>query len=234
MAIAEPVTVATLITNRTGTYQWLARLYRVEIDQPTLDRLTQINPAAIADDSEMGRGYRRLGDFLARPEPDLLIRLAVDYARIFLGASMQGATADSRGAYPYESVYTSTKRLLMQEARDEVIALYRREGLERSPNFAEPEDHLAFELEFMAFLGTQASAALQAGDPEQTVRYLGKQSAFLEQHLLRWLPDFCADVQRIARHGFYPAIAQITLGYLQMERALIGDLMAELQTPALG
>ena len=48
--------------------------------------------------------------------------------RAFIGHGIDAYSA----AYPFESVYTSPKRLMMQEARDEVLAVYRSEGLDLS------------------------------------------------------------------------------------------------------
>ena len=59
---------------------------------------------------DMREGYR------PAPADDL----AVDYARVFLGAG----EANGKAAYPYESVYTSPEGLVRQEARARVRAIY--------------------------------------------------------------------------------------------------------------
>jgi len=46
--------------------------------------------------------------------------------------------------------------------------------------------------------------------------------AFLEEHLLNWVPDFADDVQRVARTGFYRALADIVLGVLETDQGVIG------------
>jgi len=71
--------------------------------------------------------------------------LAVEYAGLFLNMRLVSVA-------PFESVYTSPEHLLMQEARDEVLSEYRREGLDKVKDFKEPEDHIALELGFMAYL----------------------------------------------------------------------------------
>ena len=48
---------------------------------------------------------------------------------------------------------------MMQEARDEVLAVYRSEGLDKLPSWKESEDHIALELEFMAVLGDRIVTA---------------------------------------------------------------------------
>ena len=51
----------------------------------------------------------------------------------------------------------------MQKARDDVLREYIQQGLDRSENHKEPEDHLAIELEFMSFLCEKTVKALAGG-----------------------------------------------------------------------
>lgn len=148
--------------------------------------------------------------------------LAAEYAGPFLNVG-------KRPACPYESVYTSPERLLMQEARDEVLAVYREEGLSRSEALKEPEDHIAIEFEFMAHLCQKAVAAFEQGDRAACLASLEKQRSFLEQHLLVWVPDFCRDVEGAATTDFYRGVAQLTAEFLVEEREALGELTAALQ-----
>ncbi len=214
-----------LISNRGGLYGFLARIYRVEVDQELLDQMGKMNLPVEVDVPEISEGYRMLKGFLEHLRERTVTDLAVEYARIFLGAGL----ARGDGAYPYESVYTSPKRLVMQDARDQVLKIYREEGLDRAEEFNEPEDHIAFELEFMAYLCQKTTEALKEGDKGRTLGYLKKQKDFLEKHLIPWVPAFCDDVQRVARGDFYRAVAKITVGCLGMEQELIGQLIDEIR-----
>lgn len=219
--------VATLISNRASMYLLLARLFRIEADQPLLDQMARMDFSVEVDQPEIAEGYRMLRDFLARLSPSTLTDLAVDYAGVFLAAGK----LEGGAAFPYESVYTSPDHLIMQEARDQVLKLYREEGLDRSDAFQVPEDHLALEFEFMAYLCQKTHAARAANENQVAAECLAKQKNFLEQHLLNWVPAFCADVQRIARTDFYKAVAQVTRGYLEMEQTLIESLIHEFLLP---
>lgn len=214
-----------LLLNRCSMYSFLARIYRLEADEELLAQMAAMDLSVDVDVPQIRQGYEMLRSYLANRGATTLTDLAVDYARVFLGAG-QG---EKDGAYPYESVYTSPERLVMQEARDQVLDLYRKEGLEPSEAMIEPEDHLSLELEFMACLSKRTAEALEAGDHERALRDLQKQQEFLEKHLLSWVPAFCQDVQRFAHEGFYQAVALITAGYLALERELIGDLIGVVQ-----
>ena len=55
--------------------------------------------------------------------------------------------------------------------------------------------------------------------------FLAYNPAFLEEHLLNWVPDFADDVQRVARTGFYRALADIVLGVLETDQAFLEDVL---------
>ena len=210
-----------IISNRENMYRFLGRLYKLEADQPLLDQMEGMCFPAECGDGELAQGYRMLEEYLRRLGNDSLTDLAVDYARVFLGAGIAGDTV----AYPYESVYTSPKRLIMQEARDQVVAAYRVKGLVKEETLDFPEDHIALELEFMVHLCHETQQALVTQDWPAVSDCLKEQMDFLAQHLLNWVPAFCGDTQKYAETEFYKAVAKITNGYLHLERAILEELI---------
>jgi putative dimethyl sulfoxide reductase chaperone len=209
-----------LIANRSDMYGFLARLYREEADQELLERMAEMEGPVKEGWPEINEGYRLLKNYLDRRTEKSVFDLATDYAGIFLVAGAKGDCA-----YPYESIYTSPLRLVMQEARDQVLKLYRENGLEKSPESNEPEDHISCELEFMSYLCGKTVKALKANDKKPALGYLKKQKYFLEEHLGKWAPAFCQDIERIAEADFYKAVARITTGYLHLEQDLIEELI---------
>lgn len=218
-----------LSSNRETMYRFLGRFYRVEVNQDLLKQMQGMSFPAESSDTALNQGYRMLEGYLQKLGRDPVTDLAVDYAKIFLGAGMVNAYA----AYPYESVYTSPERLVMQDARDEVVALYRAKGLDIVNATIFPEDHITLELEFMSHLCLEAQGALRAQNLAAVSESLQEQRDFLACHLLNWVPDFCADVKKHAETDFYKAIAKITAGYLHLELNLLEDLIAEINTEIL-
>ena len=164
--------LAELTAQRSAVYRLLARLYRVEVDA----------------------GYRTIATYLSGADAHAITDLAVDYVRAFIGHGIDAYSA----AYPFESVYTSPKRLMMQEARDEVLAVYRSEGLDKLPTWKEAEDHIALELEFMAALGDRIVAAAEADD-----------------------------LRRFAQCGLYQGLASLTDGFLQVEEEFFDEIFED-------
>ncbi len=191
---------------RIHLYRLLSRLYRVEVDAPLLAALKGMTFPEAANDT-LAEGYAMLRTYLDGCGEDALDELAVDYATVFLAAG----SADGAAAIPCESVYTSPKKIFMQEAWEDVRRIYGEHGLGKASGLSDlMEDHVALELEYMATL-------VERRAPQD-------EKDFLERHLLNWLPGFVADIDRYARSDFYKAVGRMTLGFLQLEQGLLTAL----------
>ncbi|MDR3136129.1 MAG: molecular chaperone TorD family protein [Coriobacteriales bacterium] len=215
------IELAQLNVQRAATYAFLSRLYRVEIDAELLEELREMRFPVDTGDEKIDRGYRTIAVYLSAVWENSLTELAVDYARVFIGHGVDAFSA----AYPFESVYTSEKRLLMQDARDEVLALYRASGLHKSSRWKEGEDHIALELEFMQALCQRTADALKNGDEKTATRHLLSQLNFLIDHLAAWAPMMTADMKSFAQTGLYQGLAWLTEGFLETEVEFLKDLL---------
>ncbi len=117
---------------------------------------------------------------------------------------------------PWESVYASPKRLMMQEAYDEVRDLYDEIGLAINNPDIMP-DHIGAELNFLAVLYERINT-----DPEKKIYYMDVARRFLDEHLKRWIPDFTLDMEEAAVSRFYKALARVTRDFIMTERYYSG------------
>ena len=223
MKTTEDVDLVELMNTRARSYGMLARLFREEVDLATLRELQGMRFPQATGNAAVDEGYHQLYDYLKRAWDDSVTELAVDYVSTFIGHGVNGYSA----AYPFESVYTSPKRLTMQDARDEVLMLYRAAGLEKLESEKEAEDHIAYELEFMAILTSRTIEVLRKGDEELAVSYLLQQRNFLEDHLLRWYPMMADDIAKFAKTSFYRGVGLITLGFLNSDAEFLNDLLED-------
>jgi TorA maturation chaperone TorD len=139
----------------------------------------------------------------------LLDDLAADFAAIYLTGAF--------GASPYESYWLSDDHLICQDAMFDVRALYAAAGL-AVPNWRmRPDDHLVFQLQFLAHLLAKAGS-------DEDWRALAD---FLDDHLLRWLPDFANRVASRCDTPFYAALALLTDAWCQQLRGLIEQHLGE-------
>jgi TorA maturation chaperone TorD len=99
----------------------------------------------------------------------------------------------------------------------ELKQFYRKAGIERH-DYAEPEDNIAFEMRFMNYLGEKM---LQ----EEMKTYLELQKRFMDEHLLKWVPDFCDGLFASDQSDFYKGIAKFTKGFLLFDRLALNELL---------
>lgn len=211
-----------LMKKRASTYGLLARMFRVEIDRDTLRQLQSMKFPTNTGNELADKGYKQLYSYLKGAWDDSITELAVDYVRCFIGHGVNGYSA----AYPYESVYTSERRLMMQEARAEVLQIMRENNLKRD-KWNEGEDHIALELEFMQRIALRTQEALATDDEEGAIRHLQTQADFIADHLLNWLPMLHADMLQFAKTDFYLGLANLTLGFVQEDQELLAELLED-------
>ena len=216
--------LVSLLAQQAAGYELLGRLFQREVDAELLRSLCEGRYPARTGNDHLDEGYRGLVVFLNHRGERTGTELNVDYLHVFIGNTQD----TSHVAYPYESVYTSPDRLLMQDARDAVLAAYRSEMIALVNEHNEPEDHMGFELAFCAVLLRRAVEALTAGNIARAIELVEKERTFVRDHLGVWAPEFAADVKRIAQTGFYRALADILLGYLEVDAATMEAVAAEL------
>lgn len=212
-----------VLEGRASTYQLLSRMFRVEVDREFYDALSKMRFPANTGNDLVDEGYRMICSYLSAAHDDVLTELAVDYVRAFIGSGSDGYSA----AYPYESVYTSPKRLMMQDARDEVLVLYHAAGLDKQESWKEGEDHIALELEFEQVLGMRALSAWNDGDEERCYSLLLQQRNFLEDHLISWYPMMAEDMEKFPRTDFYRGLGKLTSGFLRSDLEFLNDVLGE-------
>lgn len=219
----KQITMQSVLEGRVATYSMLARLYREEVDADYLAKLRHMRCPVNTGNDDVDAGYRLLHHFLSHTWERTLEDISRDYLRVFIGANTTGHAA----AYPNESVHTSPDRLMMQDARDEVLALYRAAGLESSEGWKAGEDHIATELEYMQILAKRACDAVSAGDQTKAAGLLLSQHRFLVDHLLAWVPFLTDDMLKFAQTDLYRALAYLTRGFLAEDKAFLDGVLAE-------
>ena len=141
--------------------------------------------------------------------------IQTEFARLLVGPS-------SPPSPPWESVYTSPGRLMMQEAYDSIMALYGRAGFGVTDRTL-LEDHLSMELLFLALLLERVATA----DGEKREAALAMTDLLLDDHLNKWIVPFTQDMERAARVPLYKALARVTRDMVSLIQADGSDGAAE-------
>lgn len=131
-----------------------------------------------------------------------------EYTRLFIGPYKLPCP-------PWESVYTSPQRLMMQEPYDEVEGFYREIGLTINNTQVMP-DHIGVELNFLAVLCGKIN-----NDPEKSLYFLGIAKRFWDEHLQRWVPQFTMDMEAAADFPIYKSLARVTRDFITSQLNLL-------------
>ena len=181
--------------------------------------------AAGADDPLMAEGYALMEGFLRKVDTGTRQRLAVDYAHTFLAAG----NYETYAATPFESVFTSEAGLLMQDARDEVYRMYCDAHVQPDERLRIPEDHVAFEFEFLALAIERTNDALEASDFPAAAAHARTVARFHEEHQLNWIDDLCDAIEDVAATTFYCGVAKVTRAFVHRETGLVADEVAAIE-----
>ncbi len=212
--------MAVLMDSRANVYRVLSRCFREEVDREFADELTR-EFRFESDDADLVAKLDAMKGALRDVDDDAIEQLAVVFDRVFFG--MGPLTA--RHAFPYESVYTSDRGIMMQEAYSQVVRAYREQHVAKDASFKEPEDHIAAELAFMATLSDRTAAFLREGHEEAAATTVEQQRGFAEAHLVNWLDRFSADLRKATDGGFYFHLADFTEAFVVADAALLADML---------
>lgn len=192
---------------RKNMYTFLSRIFASEIDEYMLEALKVVCRTTVTKNEDLADAYQMILKSLEMPGEDILIDLAEDFAKVFLGAGV----SNNNAAFPYASVYTSKKRLVMQEIWKEISEIYasRNMGLGDAPS-EYMEDHISCELEYMAYL-------CECEAQERNSELKAEQREFLEKYVLNWISGFCQDIKKFAKTGFYQGMALLLENYIRSD-----------------
>ena len=141
--------------------------------------------------------------------PADLDALAAEYAAIYLTGAY--------GASPHESVWTDDDHLTCQAAMFQWRDIHAAAGLATPDWRQRPDDHLVLQLLHLAQAARRAATA-------DSWRRL---AALLDEHTLRWLPEFAARVAARSESPFYAGLAVLTAAWVNGVRDLMATQLDE-------
>lgn len=201
---------AALAADRSQTW-WL--LSRTLLERPGPELLQELSAAlaAVPEDSPLSGDCGELSGLLSEKAHDALSEeLGPEYTRL-----LRGIREGVGPPPPYESLYRGGG--LMNDFGQSAVASYASAGFGDIFAEAGPQDHLGVELRFMSLLCYREMEAWQEGDPVEAGAVRSRQEAFLQDHLLAWLPGFSERVAEYAKMGFYPALMQLVEAFCRQE-----------------
>ena len=212
------------------TYTFLSQMLFRELNEEAIAALKGQERPQETGNETLDRGYAQVRRFFNFASTDIRTQLAVEYARVFLAAGVFGS--DKMTAVPYESVFTSEGHLMMQASRDDVVRRFAADGFQVNPDLQEPEDHLAFELEYVAHMSRKAAELVEAGNAEALAANVARQVEFIDAHLLNWVGNLYETAREYAKTTFYTGMLLVVLGAAEQSRDLLAEVSEQLKTGA--
>jgi len=234
---SEPVSaeeLAALAASRSRVYGFLAAVYnRLPDDQFAAslsgpDLASFLSSLAGTEDlpEDMREGLRLIEGFIqasqGKPVDELRTELAVERTRL-----LRGVKPGYGPPPPYESVYLGSDQQPLMQASVAVRQAYAEAGVGLPEEVRDQPDFIGFELDFMRHLTEKEAQAWADGGWEEVAQILEKERAFLEEHVVRWIPRFCDVMAQEAQLDFYRGIARVTKGFVLDEAQKTRELLEE-------
>lgn len=221
--------------DRYDNYGSLSRLFRIEVDKELLADLCDSPVAEEIGNEKFDGGYADIRAFLDGIE-DIdkgKSALAIDYNLVFIGYGVnpKGDEAESESAmnaaYPYESVYATGRKTLTGGDSEGITSLYHEQGFHPTRYRIAADDHMACELEFLHFLVGQEILSARENDMQHVEELRNLELSFIEEHPLKWIGLFTSEIEKHGETGFYSALARMTAGWLEFDRAFLSAELSE-------
>jgi TorA maturation chaperone TorD len=245
MDAKEKKVIKEVLSGRADSYRLFSRLYLKPLSADEVDSFAAIDFCGLAGQMKTGEageedqaaqtvgagstdllaeGFNDMGKALRKRHTGTVQQLATDYTMCFDGVS----SVEGQVCVPYASVFLSEKALLNQEPRQKVYRIFKAEGVKLNSGINLPEDHMAFELEFLAMLSERANSALDKGDKASALSDLELSKSFICDHILTWYDLLWQRALHMVKTRFYRGMMKAAKGYLTDDLTTLDDLIVEL------
>jgi TorA maturation chaperone TorD len=160
-----------------------------------------------------------IGASKGMPVEELKTSLAVERTKL-----LRGIKPGYGPPPPYEGVYAPTAQEALGQAMMNVKNIYAESGVVLPEEIHDQPDFIGFELDFMRHLTEKEAEAWAAENHEEVMRITEKERAFLDEHMLRWIPRFCDLMLQEAQLDFYRGVARLTKGFVKGEAHTTAEL----------
>jgi TorA maturation chaperone TorD len=216
VSVSEIDSIDNLLVNeawmRFAFYRFFASLHLY----PDRDRLASLQNAALqlqGDGSlSLSTQFSALNEFIGGLHAGSIDQVEEEYVGLFTVNPF---------APPYESYYQDPEGFVRSWVIIQLENEYAGAGLNISRTFKEPADHVAIELEFMAFLCSQEAKGREIGNENNIRSSLDRQNRFLGSHLGKWYSRFAHAVNEAPTDGLYNHTVEATNAFLSSEKSRV-------------
>lgn len=202
-------------------FELLAVFYREPLTQEQIDAIVQWDFEGLkSGNPSFDAGLNDIFRYLRKRNTGTRQALATDYTMSFCGVK----TYKEKTGVPVASLYVDEEGEFYTAERKKVSSIFRNEYLRLRQDIHLPEDHLAFELEFLAALCDQCLDCLHKGQHEEALRKLELSSSFVTDNILTWFDQFAAMCEYLVETRFYRGVLLLTKGFLEIYLETVEDI----------
>jgi TorA maturation chaperone TorD len=198
---------------REDTYGFLSSIFREDLKRGQIKGMIETGLFNLFVET----GYDiDLNFFMNKSLQQIEEELAVEYTSLFIGPG--------RHLPPYESIYLSDSTgRYWGESTVDMKNWVEHYGLQISERFRSiPPDHISIELEFMQRVIEQEGLGWEKDAIDTAERCIEVERRFLNQHIIKWIPEFCKSVVERASLDLYRETARLTMDFILEEEDLLG------------
>lgn len=209
---------------------WYATLHGVFGGEPTIGLLAAIDNQPFGEmldlcaDSD-GDAFSLLKEVVLALDTSAasIDALKSEYTVLFVGPAKLAAP-------PWESVYVGQENRLLQESTLAVRYAYAEFGYLPKECRKVADDHIALMMDFMAHMARRSRNEFAEGSTEALLKLLSAQSAFIDEHLLNWVPAYATALSGAGTSPFYPRFADAALAFFRKDRTGLDEILAMLES----
>ncbi len=184
---------------------------------PNRDRLVTLQKASLElqqdgpiwSDSSLSNQFADLLEYIGGMNEETFDKVEEEYVKLF---------SVNPYAPPYESYYLDPEGFNRSWIVIQLEKEYAGAGLNITSSFKEPPDHVAIELEFMAFLCSLEAKAHETCNENDIKTSVEQQSKFLNLHLGKWYPRLAQAVMDSPTNSLYNHTVGATNMFLRHEQ----------------
>jgi TorA maturation chaperone TorD len=218
--------LASIFSLRAQVYSILRHFFLFEPSREYLHNLLQNKVLKVISEAYPEEDLRTSSQEFLRDVKELsdggdeaLVDTWAEYTRLFIGPSPPLAP-------PYESLQREAEgeRRFKGETWMHVKEWFLDDGflLEDQKVL---EDHAGIEFEYMQLTSIKAVELIGKGDKESLRNLLMRQKRFLEEHLTKWIPKLCAEIEEKTKNPFYRSFAKFTRIFIKEDLSLLNEVL---------
>lgn len=166
----------------------------------------------LLDENTFYDPLRAIEEIISKGKIDEQLAISLEYNRLFLDGLPHPIVP------PYGSFYLHKEGHLSNETISHILHFYQEAGFNLKEDLRDLPDHIAHELNFMAFLSGKEGQTTG----NEKIKLEEIQMPFLSQFILPGIPSFCEKLTEFCHHPFYYFLSHLTKEFINFEKNYLG------------